>query len=208
MSTSKNFIDTIKWVEASQSVTHHAGTWDLEYWDDRNRVTRAYSHSCTMAFLDDRHLKLVLISQGSINAGKMSLLRHEFIGDDMLFLLIEVGDVLYNITTYAKGLSPQDFADLSGLTVCELLVEDEKTMQQKFAIMALEYLPSEHIKSETDLMEQLALVMSLNHATYVIGLILSEDDLNAAFLGLTNPVEGVSQSYVRSVKLAELHSPY
>ena len=138
----------------------------------------------------------------------MNLLRYEFLGDNMLFLLIEAGDVLYNITTYAKGMTADDFAELSSLTVCELLIEDEKTMQQKFAIMALEYLPNEHIKNETDLMEQLALVMSLNHATYVIGLLTCEDDLNAAFMGLKNPVEGVAQSYVRHVKLAELHSPY
>lgn len=208
MSTSKNFIDTLKWVEASQTVTHHAGTWDLEYWDDRNWVTRIYSHSCNMAFLEDRHLKLVLISQGAINAGKLKLLRHEFLEEDMLFLLIEAGDVLFNITTYAKGMTKEDFDDLSQLTICELLVEDSKLMHQKMAILALDYLPKENIRSEADLLEQLSILMSLNYFSYVIGLISNEEELQTVFMGLNNPVEGVHKSYVRSVALSELHSPY
>lgn len=116
-----------------------------------------------------------------------------------MHLLIDVEDVVLNITTHVPGLTEEGLSSISQLMLIELVVPDISAMHKNFAIWAMQYLPMEYVKSEDDLNLQLQLLLSLHESSYVAGLVSSTSDIEAILHGGKNPLPTVDDSIIRQI---------
>lgn len=201
MNNEFKLIDSINWLDASQKTKAHPGTWNFEYHESRNRVTRVYSHSCTMAFIDGNILKLIVMSEGETPTSNCRLMSLNMLDDNMAHILIDAEDVVLNITTNIPDVSDELLSRITSIKLIELVINDLTSIHQQFALWAIQYLPTEHIQSESDLLLQLDLLLSLEESTYIAGIVNTSRDVLAIMNGGLNPVTGIQKSIVKYIQL-------
>ena len=196
-----DLINSINWLDASQKIKAHPGTWNFEYHESRNRVTRVYSHSCTMAYVDGNILKLILMSEGETPTSDCRLMSINLHDDNMAHILIDAEDVVLNITTHISDLNDELLSGITSIKLVELVIDDLTSIHQQFALWAIQYLPTEQIQSESDLLLQLDLLLSLDESTYIAGIINTSRDVLAIMSGGPNPLIGIKKSIVKNIPL-------
>lgn len=189
-------LDDINWLNSSTRMLHHAGTWDFEYLEQRNRITRVYSHACTMAYLDETALKIMIISAGGTPTGALRLIDFSLVGNNMSNLLIDAEDIVFNITIHTPGLTEEDVTVLQEIVITEIIVDDVASLHKNFALWAMQYLPAEDITTEKELNFQLQLLLSHSEGSYIAGLASSTSDIEAILKGGKHPVATVQESRV------------
>jgi hypothetical protein len=189
-------LDDINWLNSSTRMLHHAGTWDFEYLEQRNRITRVYSHACTMAYLDETTFKIMIISAGATPTGALRLIDFSLVGNNMSNLLIDAEDIVFNITVHTPGLIEDDVTALQEIVITEIVVDDVASMHRNFAYWAMQYLQTDKINSEEELNFQLHLLLSSSEGSYIAGLASSTSDIEAILKGGKHPVANVQESKV------------
>lgn len=201
MSKELELINSVNWLSASHKISKHAGSWDFEYLENKNRITRIYSHSCTMSYVESNTLKVFLLSNGETPTGNGRLISFTPLEENMAHLLIDVEDIVLNITTHITSEDNKKLDEVHSIQLIELVVDDMEVVHKLFSIWAMQYLPLEQIRSEKDLLVQIDLLLSLNSSSYIPGLVNSSRDIAALVAGGVNPISGVVKSKSSIIRL-------